>query len=130
MMKRVVVAGCRNYTNYREAKDFIDTCLSDIRKNNTIIIVSGGCQGADLLGERYALENGFTVEKHPAQWQKYGRSAGPKRNLEMAEISDVVICFWDGKSKGTKSMIQCAQKCGKPVRVKIVEVDNRLKKLS
>lgn len=118
MLKRVVVAGCRNYNNYDEAKLYIDFCLSDIRKENNIIIVSGCASGADAIGEKYALENGFEVEKYPADWAKYGKSAGPKRNEQMAKISDYVICFWDGKSKGTKSMIDFAKKCNKPLKIK------------
>ena len=51
-IKRVVIAGCRDYNNYNEAKKFIDFCLSNIRKENKIIIVSGGCYGADAIGER------------------------------------------------------------------------------
>lgn len=120
MIKRVVIAGCRDYNNYAEAKTYIDFCLSDIRKENNIIIVSGCASGADAIGERYAAENGFKVEKYPPNWKKYGRSAGPKRNKQMAEVSDYVICFWDKKSKGTKSMIEFAKKCGKYVRIKTI----------
>ena len=79
-IKRVVVAGCRDYYNYDEAKSYIDYCISNIRKENIIVIVSGGASGADALGERYAKENGFDIERYPADWQTYGRSAGPKRN--------------------------------------------------
>ncbi|MBQ6847505.1 MAG: DUF2493 domain-containing protein [Clostridia bacterium] len=117
MIKRVVIAGCRDYNNYNEAKTYIDFCLSNIRKENEIIIVSGCASGADAIGERYAEENGFKVEKYPADWKTYGRSAGPRRNKQMAEISDYVICFWNGKSKGTKSMIDFARKCNKPVKI-------------
>lgn len=118
MIKRVVIAGCRDYNNYDEAKIFIDFCLSDIRKENNIVIVSGCASGADAIGERYAKENGFKVEKYPADWKSYGRNAGPIRNKQMAQISDYVICFWDNKSKGTKSMINYALKYNKPVRIK------------
>ena len=117
-IKRVVVAGCRDYNNYAEAKKYIDFCLSNIRKENDIIIVSGCASGADAIGERYAEKNGFKVEKYPADWESYGRSAGPRRNRQMAEVSDYVICFWDGKSRGTKSMIDCALECGKPIKIK------------
>ena len=117
-IKRVVVAGCRDYNNYDEAKRYIDFCLSNIRKENDIIIVSGCASGADAIGERYAKKNGFKVEKYPADWESYGRSAGPRRNRQMAEVSDYVICFWDGKSRGTKSMIDCALECGKPIKIK------------
>ena len=118
-IKKVVIAGCRDYDNYEEAKLYIDFCLSNIRKQNNIVIVSGCASGADAIGERYAKENGLQVEKHPADWKKYGRAAGPKRNKQMAEVSDYVICFWDKKSEGTKSMIEYAKKCGKPVRIKV-----------
>ena len=66
----------------------------------------------------YAKENGFGVEKYPAKWERYGRSAGPRRNKQMVEVCDYVICFWDQKSKGTKSMIDYALKYNKPIKIK------------
>lgn len=120
MIKRVVIAGCRDYNNYNEAKEFIDFCTCNIRKENEIVIVSGGASGADAIGEQYAKENGFKVEKYPADWKKYGRAAGPIRNKQMAEISDYVICFWDNKSKGTKSMIEYAKELNRRVKIKII----------
>ena len=120
MVKRVVVAGCRNYNNYIEAKAFLDFCLSRIIKENEIVIVSGGAAGSDALGEKYALENNFKIERHCALWEKYGKSAGPKRNEEMARLADFVICFWDRKSNGTKSMIDFAKKFNKPIRIKYI----------
>ncbi|MBQ8538797.1 MAG: DUF2493 domain-containing protein [Ruminococcus sp.] len=121
MVKRVVVAGCRNYTDFDEAKKYIDYCLSEVKKSHEIIIVSGGCKGADMLGERYAREQNLQIERYCAQWDLYGKSAGPKRNLEMAKVCDYVICFWDSKSKGTASMIKCAKELDKPVRIKWIQ---------
>ena len=118
MIKRVVIAGCRNYNNYNEAKDFIDLCLVNICRENDIVIVSGCASGADALGERYGKENGFEIERYPADWDTHGKSAGPKRNKQMAEVGDYVICFWDEKSKGTKSMIDYANKFNKPIKIK------------
>lgn len=118
MIKKIVVAGCRNYNNYAEAKEFIDICISNIRRKFQIVFISGGCTGADALGERYAIENGFEIEKYPADWATYGRKAGPLRNKLMAEKCDYVICFWDYESKGTRSMIECAQRLNKPIRIK------------
>lgn len=118
MENRVVIAGCRNYTNYNEARVFIDNCLRRLRQKHTVIILSGGCRGADLLGERYALENGFPIERYPARWDIYGKAAGPMRNRRMAENGDYIICFWDGKSRGTQSMIAYAKSLGKPIRIK------------
>ena len=118
MIKRIVIAGCRNYTNYTEAKKYIDFCINKIKNEYELIFISGKCRGADELGERYAKENGYNIEYYPAEWEKYGRSAGPLRNKKMAEIADYVICFWDGKSKGTKSMIEKTKKLGKPIFIK------------
>lgn len=119
---KIVVAGCRDYSNYDEAKIFIDNCISDVSNDDTIIIVSGGCTGADKIGERYARENGYGIERFLPHWNKYGKSAGPKRNKCMAEVSDIVICFWDGKSAGTKSMIEYAKMYNKPLFIKEISV--------
>ncbi len=119
-VKRVVIAGCRNYNNYEEARAYIDSCIANIKEDNKIIILSGGASGADKLGERYAEENGFEIERFLADWEKYGKSAGPRRNREMAKVCDYVICFWDEKSRGTKSMIEYAKLFGKPIKIKIV----------
>lgn len=119
-VKRVAVAGCRTYNDYEEAKEYIEHCISNIRHSSRIIIVSGGSRGADRLGERFALENRFEIERYYADWDKFGKSAGPRRNRLMAENSDFVICFWDGKSRGTKSMIENAKQYNKPVRIKYI----------
>lgn len=124
-VKRVVIAGCRDYTDYQEAKEYIDFCLSRIRKENHIIIVSGGASGADAMGERYADENGLAVERYPADWDQYGKSAGPIRNRQMAQAADYVICFWDGESRGTRSMIDFAEQYGKPVKIKRIKNGRR-----
>lgn len=85
-----------------------------------MVFLSGGCRGADMLGERYAKENDYEIIRYNAEWDKYGAAAGPKRNLAMAADCDYVICFWDGKSRGTASMIKQAEKCGKPVKIKYI----------
>lgn len=116
--KKIVIAGCRDYNNYDEAKPYIDYCLSEVVKEYSVVIISGGASGADAIGERYAKERGYKIEKHPADWEKYGKSAGPIRNREMAESCDMAICFWNGESRGTKSMIEFVTKLGKPIRIK------------
>ena len=121
MKKKIVVAGCRDYNNYNEASEYINECIGDIKDGYTLIFISGGCKGADLLGERYAAENGHKVERYAAEWNRYGKAAGPKRNEEMAKIADCVICFWDGKSKGTESMIKLAEKYNKMLFIKEIK---------
>lgn len=117
-IKRVLIAGCRNFNNYTVAKKYIDRCISNIRENFSVIILSGGADGADKLGERYAKENGFGIEYYLPDWKKYGRAAGPHRNKEMVEKADYIICFWDGKSRGTASTVRYTQNYGKPLRIK------------
>ena len=79
-------------------------------------IISGTANGADRLGEAFALKYGIEVKRFPAQWHKYGKSAGYVRNNIMAQYAaksdelGVLIAFWDGKSKGTKMMIDLAKK--------------------
>ena len=122
MIKRIAVVGSRTYTNYGEAKEYIDLCIEEVSDRSELVFVCGDCRGADKLGERYALEKNYKIDHLPANWSKYGKSAGPKRNKQIAEISDCVIAFWDGKSRGTSSMIKYAIKYGKILKVKIVEV--------
>ncbi|MBE6782575.1 MAG: DUF2493 domain-containing protein [Ruminococcaceae bacterium] len=120
LLKRVVVAGCRDYFDYEEAEKFIDLCVSEWSKEHTLVFVSGTCEGADRLGERYAIRHGYRLECYPANWKSFGKCAGPIRNHQMAEISDYVICFWDGRSRGTKSMIEIAEKLGKTIKIKMI----------
>ena len=122
MILKIVIAGCRNYNNYDEAKEYIDFCIREIKKNNTIVILSGGCRGADAIGERYAIENGYEIRKFVADWDKYGKAAGPIRNEQMAIEADYIICFWDYKSRGTKSMIENAKKYSKPYKIKNISL--------
>ncbi len=97
---KVIIAGCRDFNNYNFLKREIGKMDLPITE-----IVSGGARGVDALGERYANENGLPVKRFPANWDLYGKSAGPIRNKEMAEYGDYLIAFWDGKSRGTKNMI-------------------------
>lgn len=120
MKKRIIIAGSRNYENYEKAEKFIDNCITEIEKGYEIIILSGGAKGVDLIGERYAKERGYKIERYLPEWNKYGKGAGPKRNEKMAKKGDLVICFWDGKSKGTKSMIEYARKLKKRVWIMMI----------
>ena len=117
MIKKIVVAGCRDYTDYQAAKPKLEEIIFPIAKEHTVVILSGDCRGADKLGERFALENGFLIERHPADWDTHGRAAGPIRNHEMAREADYVICFWDGISRGTKTMIDYAIREEKEIRI-------------
>ena len=49
------------------------------------------------------------MTKFPADWNRFGRTAGPKRNKQMANYANTLVAFWDGKSRGTKNMIDLAK---------------------
>ena len=121
MEKRIVIAGCRDYTDYDAVKEFLTTKIINQQKQTKWILLSGRSRGADRLGERFAQENGWEIETFPAAWERYGRAAGPIRNKTMVDICDAVICFWDGKSKGTASLIRLAKKAKKPLYIKMIE---------
>lgn len=111
---KTIIAGCRDFTDYNLLKQKVDY----YRENKTITeIVSGVARGADELGEVYATENNIDIKKFPADWDKHGKAAGPIRNRQMAEYADVLIAVWDGKSKGTKNMIEEMNKLKKQVYI-------------
>lgn len=118
--KYVLIAGCRDFNDYKIAKKCIDYYISNIREKYKITIISGGALGADSLGERYARENRFKIKRFLPDWEKYGRSAGPRRNKLMVGAADYVICFWDGKSPGTRSTVNYTKSAGKPLRIKYI----------
>jgi len=115
-MFKVIIAGGRDFIDYALLRE---TCDKILCNQSDIEIVSGAAQGADKLGEWYADEKGYPLKQFPANWDKFGKGAGHIRNSEMAEYADALIAFWDGKSKGTKSMISLAKKGGLLVRVKM-----------
>mgnify|MGYP003533449592 CR=1 FL=1 len=111
---KVIVAGGRDFNDYSLLKEKLESLL---KNKNEIEIVSGKARGADSLGEQYANEKGYPINSHPANWDEYGKSAGYIRNKEMAEYADALVAFWDGKSRGTKHMIDLAENKGLLVRV-------------
>ena len=103
---KLIIAGTRTFDNYKLLKESV---LKNINISDIEEIVSGTAKGADSLGELFAFENDIPVKRFPANWEKYGKSAGYRRNVEMAEYGDTLIAFWDGVSKGTLHMINIAK---------------------
>jgi hypothetical protein len=124
---RIIIAGSRDFNDYmllfvkcnQIFKQLSDEGLLTGSINTDIKnmeIVSGTAKGADKLGEKFAEEHDISVKRMPANWDLYGKSAGYKRNEQMAlyakEDNGVLIAFWDEVSKGTKHMIDLANKHG------------------
>ena len=88
---------------------------------NTTEIVSGGAKGVDTSAREYAKKNGIKLTEFLPEYTKYGRSAPLKRNITIIGYSDIVLAFWDGKSRGTKFVIDNCRRLGVEVRVYIMD---------
>ena len=113
---KIIIAGGRLFSSYAILEKNCNDIISSMN-NSDVEIVSGNARGADFYGEMYAKNNKYNLKKFPANWSLYGKSAGYKRNEQMAKYSNMLIAFWDGKSKGTKHMIDLAKKHGLIVHV-------------
>ena len=135
---RIIIAGSRDFSNYDLLVNSVNNVIFDlecrnaetgignrsrVEERNQIKIISGRARGADKYGEQFAEERDYEVVVFPADWDGLGKRAGYVRNAEMAKfaIADgnfgVLIAFWDGKSKGTKHMIDLAEKYGLEVHI-------------
>lgn len=115
---KIIVAGGRDFNDYQLLEYTINHMTSNLIKTHTITIVSGGARGADSLGITYVERNAseyIDLCIMNADWVKHGKSAGYIRNQQMADIATHCIVFWDGKSKGTKHMIDTATKLNIPI---------------
>ena len=80
-------------------------------------IISGGARGIDTCARRYALTHGIKLTEFLPEYVRYGRSAPLKRNITIIEYSELVLAFWDGKSSGTRFVIEQCRSRGIPVRI-------------
>lgn len=103
---KTIIAGGREFDDY----ELMTISLSDLPWTITEV-VSGTARGADQLGELFAMDHDIPITRFPADWDKYGKSAGPLRNEEMAEYADACVCFWNGSThrSGTYHMINFAK---------------------
>ena len=121
----LLVAGSRTYNDFNEMCKVLDFLLKNqVAQGRRIVIVSGGASGADSLAERYAKQRGYHCEVFRAKWDRYGNSAGYRRNEEMhiaiSNPSDKrrgCVCFWDMQSRGTKHNFKLARDYNTPIRV-------------
>ena len=109
---RLIIAGSRSFTHYQH----LCQTLAPERHRITQVL-TGGARGADQLGFRWALKHHIRSRCFAADWERFGKAAGVRRNHQMAQAGDLLIAFWDGRSAGTRHMISCMQQLGKPVVV-------------
>lgn len=117
-MKRIIIAGGRDFIDERLALDELDKITPGLVAEE-IQIISGGANGADKIGINIAQNHNTNLAIFPAQWATHGKSAGYKRNYLMAQNADVLLAFWDGESKGTGHMIDIARTANLEVHVVI-----------
>lgn len=109
---KTIIAGSRNL----DMRGVLSILFRDFDRWEITEVVSGHSGNVDLAGEEWAQKNGLPVKLFPANWN-LGRSAGPARNRQMAAYADSLFAIWDGKSRGTKNMIENMDRLCKPVFV-------------
>ena len=109
---RVLVCGSRTWNDLPT----ITSVLTSLRPS---VVIHGGALGADSLGGMAAWIMKVPIERYPADWKTHGKAAGAIRNQEMLDKGkpQLVLAFWDGVSRGTKDMIDRAERAGVPVYV-------------
>ena len=91
--------------------------LGDYLPEGTDEIVSGGAKGIDTCAAEFARANNLKLTEFLPDYKRFGKGAPLKRNITIIEYADIIVAFWDGKSKGTVFVIENAKKLGKEIRV-------------
>ena len=99
------------------SRSLIINDLQNYLPENVTEIVSGGAKGIDTCAKEYALAHGIKLTEFLPEYEKYGKSAPLKRNLQIIEYADEVIAFWDGVSTGTIYVIESCKKANKKITV-------------
>jgi hypothetical protein len=121
---KIIIAGSRHLTGDKVKLEVWKAVAQAIDKwdvREVTEIVTGGAAGIDSLGEQFAEQFRIAHKRFDANWDEFGKSAGPKRNAEMAEYADALILVWDGKSRGSLSMRWEAEKRKMPIYEVILE---------
>jgi len=108
---KLAIIGSRTFNDYDK---LLESLIEFFEIERIDEIISGGAKGADSLGERLAESWGRKMTVFEADWNKYGKSAGFIRNQQIIDACDIVLAFWDGKSKGTQDSINKAKLAKKP----------------
>jgi len=114
---RTIIAGSRDITDYKYVSDIIKS----VNLGWITVVISGGAKGVDSLGIKYAKDNRLPFEIFLPDWDKFGKKAGIIRNCEMGSVADALIAIWNGKSRGTKHMIDYAMNSKRIKKICIIK---------
>lgn len=116
-MTRLLVTGSRNWSDWDRANEALRTAWVELGKPNDTVLVHGDARGLDRMAANIWLSHGFPVEKHPADWNAFGKRAGIMRNIQMVELgADICCAFPIGASTGTRHCMGIAAAAGIPVK--------------
>ncbi len=107
---KLIITGSRTFTDYPLLCQVLAPDKARIAQ-----VLTGEARGADRLGFRWAWKHMVPYQCFRAEWARFGKAAGVRRNHQLAQAGDVLVAFWDGQSPGTAHLIQCMRALGKPV---------------
>jgi hypothetical protein len=107
---KLIIAGSHTFTDYPR---LCQVLAPD--RHRIMQVLTGGARGAEQLGYRWAWKHVVTHQLFRAEWERFGKTAGVRRNHQMAQAGDVLVVFGDGQAPGTTHLMQCMQELGKPV---------------
>ena len=105
---KIAIIGSRSILSFNIGLYIPESCTE---------IVSGGAKGVDSHAALFAKERGIKLTEFLPDYEKYGRAAPIVRNKEIVNYADMVIAFWDGKSRGTNFVINYCKKANKPCKI-------------
>lgn len=116
-MIKIIIAGGRDYTDESTALNIFAKLIEEGHIPDEFEIIHGGARGADRIGHIIGLISETQIHQFHPDWENLGKRAGYARNAEMGKEGDMLVAFWDGKSRGTAHMIQYMMNLNKPVIV-------------
>lgn len=112
MTERIIVTGGRDFAD----RELVYATLDAVRARfGEIILSHGDGRGCDQLCDDWARSRGVMTERYPADWDRYGRSAGPRRSAEMIRAGGALLVAFPG-GRGTRGAISMAERAGIPVQ--------------
>jgi hypothetical protein len=120
-MSHLALVGSRTFTDYEVFCRVIDGALKEWGNPTVLEVVSGDAAGADALARRWASDRSIEIKVFAAEWSKYGRSAGIRRNTDIVDRATHVIAFPSCSGRGTQDTIRKAQAQNKPLVVQWID---------